>query len=520
MNLINIFDSTLRDGAQGEGISYSVSDKLKIVKVLDELGIQYIEAGNPGSNSKDLEFFEKLKNITLKHSKIVAFGSTRRKNIKISEDNNIEALLSANTECIAIFGKSWDFHVVDIIKTTLDENLEMISDTISYLKQQNKKVFFDAEHFYDGYKENPDYALKTLKAAYNAGADSLVLCDTNGGSFPSEIYSITSEIVNKFDIEIGAHMHNDCGMAVANSVQAVDAGARQVQGTFIGTGERCGNANLSTLIPNFQIKQNYKCIPKESLRNITSTARYMSDLSNITLQNNMPFVGLSAFAHKGGMHVDGISKNSKSFEHVSPNFIGNKRRFLMSEVSGKSSLMSIINKVDNSITKDSKEATLIIDALKSREHKGYQYEAAEASFELEIRKLLGLYKPSFEIKYFKVIEEAFAFKFNSSCMIKIFVNGKEEFTVAEGNGPVNAIDLALRKSLHKFYPNLKNISLKDYKVRVLDGENNTAAKVRVLIESSNGKESWSTVGVSTDIIDASLKALVDSVEFILQKEEI
>lgn len=514
-NVIKIFDSTLRDGAQGEGISFSVSDKLKIVTALDNLGITYIEAGNPGSNIKDLEFFERLKSINLKTSKIVAFGSTRRKNISVEDDKNITSLLEANTSAIAIFGKSWDFHVTDIIKTTLDENLKMINDTIAFFKKNNKEIIYDAEHFFDGYKANPKYALKTLDAAVSAGADTIVLCDTNGGTFPDEIYEITKNVCNAFDVEVGIHCHNDCGMAIANSIMAVNAGTVHVQGTYIGIGERCGNANLSTIIANLQLKMGLNCISQEEIKNLTSTARYVSEICNLQLTQDMPYVGKGAFAHKGGMHIDGVSKASNSFEHISPALIGNKRRFLMSEVSGKSTVLPLIKKVDKTISKDSPEAQKIIDKLKELEHMGYQYEGAEASFELVIRKHLGKYVPPFKIDYFKTIGEhsIIGQDFTSSSIIKVIVDDKEEITAEQGNGPVNALNKSLRKALEIFYPELRTVYLTDYKVRVLDAESATSAKVRVLIESTDGKESWTTVGVSTDIIEASLIALKDSIEY-------
>lgn len=512
---IKIFDSTLRDGAQGEGISFSVSDKLKIVTALDNLGVTYIEAGNPGSNIKDLEFFEGLKSIELKNSKIVAFGSTRRKNISVEEDSNIASLLEANTSAIAIFGKSWDFHVTDIIRTSLDENLKMIYDTIAFLKKKNKEVIFDAEHFFDGYKSNPDYALKALDAAVKAGADAIVLCDTNGGTFPDEIYDITKKVCSSFDVEVGIHCHNDCGVAVSNSIMAVKAGAVHVQGTYIGIGERCGNANLSTIIANLQLKMGLNCIPQGEIKNLTSTARYISEISNLQLIHGMPYVGNGAFAHKGGMHIDGVAKASSSFEHISPELIGNKRRFLMSEVSGKSTVLPLIKKVDKTISKNSPEAQKIIDKLKELEHKGYQYEGAEASFELVIRKHLGKHIAPFKIDYFKTIGEhsIIGQDFTASSIIKVIVDEKEEITAEQGNGPVNALNKSLRKALEVFYPELKEVYLTDYKVRVLDAENATSAKVRVLIESTDGKESWTTVGVSTDIIEASLIALKDSIEY-------
>lgn len=516
MKEIKIFDSTLRDGSQGEGISFSVEDKLKIVKSLDELGISYVEAGNPGSNSKDLEFFKRLKDINLKNTTVVAFGSTRRKGIKADEDQNVIALLNANTSAVAIFGKTWDFHVTDIIRATLDENLEMIKDTISFFKDKGKEVTFDAEHFFDGYKANSEYAILALKAASDAGADYLTLCDTNGGTFPNEIHSITKEVCEKFkDTKIGIHTHNDSELAVANSIMAVEAGATQIQGTFTGFGERCGNANLSAIIPNLQLKKNYRCIPDEQMINLTNTARYISEVSNLSLSNNMAYVGDSAFAHKGGMHIDGVNKASHSFEHVDPELIGNRRRFLMSEVAGRSSIISSIQKVDKTITKDSVEAKEIIDELKSLEHEGYQYEGAESSFELVVRKALGKYTPSFKINDFKTIGEhsILGCENNTSSIIKVTVDGKTEITAEQGNGPVNALDKALRKALEVFYPELKSVYLTDYKVRVLDTENTTNAKVRVIIESTDGNNTWSTVGVSSDIIEASLIALRDSIEY-------
>lgn len=512
---VSIFDSTLRDGAQGEGISFSVEDKLKIVSILDELGVEYIEAGNPGSNIKDLEFFKKMQSITLKTAKLTAFGSTRRKGIKVEDDDNVKALLTAESPAVAIFGKTWDFHVTDIIRTTLDENLEMIRDTIKFFKDNNKEVIFDAEHFYDGYKANPEYAVKALQAAVDGGADCLALCDTNGGTFPDEIFEITKTIFDKFDVSIGVHCHNDSGLAVANSVMAVQAGANHVQGTYIGIGERCGNANLSSIIPNLQIKRNYPCIPEEKLNKLTSTALYMSEVANVHLANGMPFVGKSAFAHKGGMHIDGVNKAPKSFEHITPSLVGNHRTFLMSEVSGRSTILEKIQKVDPSIQKDSSVTKEIMDKLKALENEGYQYEGAESSFELVIRKHLGQYKKPFVLESFKIISEhpVSDRNFGASSIIKILVDDVEEITATQGNGPVNALDKAIHKALEVFYPNLKDVHLVDYKVRVLNSDAATGAKVRVLIESTDGKKTWSNVGVSTDVIEASLLALIDSIDY-------
>ncbi|MCX8131210.1 MAG: citramalate synthase [Clostridia bacterium] len=517
---IFIYDSTLRDGAQAQGISFTVEDKLKIVERLDKLGVSYIEAGNPGSNPKDLEFFDRIKKIEFKNAKVIAFGSTRRVNIAVGEDANVKSLLKADTPAIAIFGKSWDFHVSEVLKTTLDENLKMIYDTINFFKNKGKEVVFDAELFFEGYRSNPEYAIKTLKAAYDAGVDSICLCETTGGSLPSEIYDVTLKVVKEFDIPIGIHCHNDSGMAVANSIMAVQAGATQVQGTINGYGERCGNANLCTLIPNLQQKMGFDCIPEKNVAYITSVARYVSEIANVILDERAPYVGRCAFAHKAGMHSDAVSKNPKTYEHLDPESVGNERTFLMSEVAGRSAVLSTINQVDESITKDSPETRLILEKLKEMEYQGYQYEGAESSFELIIRKVLGRYEPLFELREFKVIvDEPSLEGVNSSAMIKIKVDGQDEITAAEGDGPVNALDRAVRKALERFYPKIKEMKLTDYKVRVLDSDQATAARVRVLIESTDGCEVWTTIGVSTDIIDASWKALVDSIEYKLLKDK-
>lgn len=518
---VALFDSTLRDGAQGEGISFSVEDKLKIVQALDRLGVQYIEAGNPGSNQKDLEFFERMQHIPLKNARLTAFGSTRRKGLTVEADDNVMALLKARTPAVAIFGKTWDFHVTGIIRTTLKENLAMIEETIRFFKNQGKEVIYDAEHFFDGFKANPKYALETLKAAQRGGADCLALCDTNGGCFPDEVRAIVDTLAGKLETPLGIHCHNDCGMAVANSVTAVMAGVRHVQGTYIGIGERCGNANLSTVIGNLQKKLGYQCIPPENVPLMTTTAHYLAEVANVTLEHGMPFVGQSAFAHKGGMHVDGVMKNPLSFEHMDPGVIGNKRVFLMSEVSGRSTLLAKIRKVAPDLSKDNPVAQKLIDVLKAKEHEGYQYEGAESSFELMVLRELGLTKPHFDIRHFRILSEhpAVEADFGASSMIKIRVGDQEELTATQGNGPVNALDKAIRKALEVFYPSLKSVHLVDYKVRVLNSDNATGAKVRVLIESSDGTDSWSCVGVSTDIIEASLIALTDSIEYKLTRDE-
>jgi 2-isopropylmalate synthase len=420
---------------------------------------------------------------------------------------------------VAIFGKSWDFHVTDIIRTSLEENLAMIRETLAFFKEKGKEVIFDAEHFFDGYKSDPAYAMATLRAAVEAGADWVVLCDTNGGSLPTEIAEITQRVVEEIPARIGIHCHNDGGMAVANSIMAVMKGASQIQGTFNGYGERCGNANLCTIIPNLSLKMGYQCL-SASLRELTGVSRYISELANMAHNERAPYVGNSAFAHKGGMHIDGVVKNSQSFEHIDPELVGNKRRFLMSEVSGRSTILSRIQEVEPNITKDSEETQLLIDKLKQLEHEGYQFEGAESSFELLIRRSLGKYKTFFTVKDFKVISEQPWKDLNSaSAMIKVQVDGVEEITAAEGDGPVNALDKALRKALGFFYPQLNRIRLTDYKVRVLNSNGGTAAKVRVHIESTDGKKIWGTVGVSTNIIEASWKALVDSIEYALIHQE-
>lgn len=517
---IKIFDSTLRDGSQGQGISFSLEDKIKIVKVLDEIGVSYIEAGNPGSNPKDMEFFKRIQDIELKNAKIAAFGSTRRSGIKAEDDKNIKNLLEANTDVAVIFGKSWDFQVKDILKTSLDENLKMIHDTVKYVAEKGKEVIFDAEHFFDGYKNNKEYAMQTIMEAKKAGASTVVLCDTNGGTLPSEIKEIVEDVTKQAEINVGIHCHNDIGMAVANSIVAVEAGANHIQGTFIGVGERCGNANLSAIIPTLKLKLNYDVISDENLSRLTNVSRYIAEISNISLRDDSAYVGASAFAHKGGMHIDAVCKNSKSYEHVAPESVGNKRRFLISEVSGKSTIYTEIKKMFPNIKKDSPEVQKITDRLKELEFEGYQFEGAEGTVELIIRKMVGKYKPFFKLNHFKVISEQTSDEgdFTSSVMINVNVDGKEEMSAAAGHGPVNALDKALRKALEIFYPELHKVRLVDYKVRVLDSESATEAKVRVLIESTDGIENWSTVGVSRDVLQASWIALVDSIEYKLIKD--
>ncbi len=516
---IEIFDSTLRDGAQSEGISYSVQDKLNIVKSLDDFGVKYIEAGNPGSNPKDIEFFERVRDIQLKNSVLCAFGSTRRNKLKVEEDDNVMSLLKADTPAVAIFGKSWDLHVHKILRVTLEDNLEMIRDTLKFFKDKGKEVIFDAEHFYDGYKANEQYAIKVLDVAIEAGADVVALCDTNGGTLPLELYGITKKICDKYpNTRISIHCHNDTDCAVANSIMAVEAGVVQVQGTFVGIGERCGNADLSVIIPNLQLKQDYQCVEGD-ITKLTDTVLKLYEISNLVPPNNKPYTGASAFAHKGGMHIDGVDKCSYSFEHVTPESVGNKRRYLMSEMSGRTTVISKIAGVAPDITKCSEEAKTILSRLKELEHEGYQFESADASFELMVLDVLGRFKPHFNMQMYKTSGEHPApdGEMSAFALIKVEVEGNTETSAAVGNGPVNALDQALRKALAVFYPEVKNLYLTDYKVRVLSGDQATASKVRVLIENTDGKEIWTTVGVSTDIIEASWIALVDAIEYYLFK---
>lgn len=527
---ITVLDSTLRDGAQGEGISFSVQDKIHIVQTLDALGIDLIEAGNPDSNPKDLEFFQLAQKLELKHSKLAAFGSTRRKDMKPQEDRQLQSLLAAETENIVVFGKSWDFQVTDILKTSLEDNLAMIEETVQFLAVAGRTVHFDAEHFFAGWNGNKEYALKTLEAAAHGGASSITLCDTKGGSMPLEILSITKEVVafvrdfcrrNSLpQIQIGIHTHNDCGLAVANTLMAVEGGVSLVQGVLLGFGERTGNANLSTVIADLELKSGMKCLPEGKIAELTPTVRRIAEIANISLDNGMPYVGTNAFAHKAGMHIDAVTKNPASYEHVPPESVGNERVFLMSEVAGRSLIIEKIHKFDANITKSSPVVTEIVNKVKQLEHDGYKFEGADGSFELLVRKIIGKYQPFFKLHYYKTMGEQSLYN-GAACsfaQLKIEVDNQIEITAGEGSGPVHALDTALRKALERFYPNVSAIRLTDYKVRVLDSQSATASKVRVLIESSDSTEDWTTVGVSTDIIEASWLALVDSIEYKLIKD--
>jgi 2-isopropylmalate synthase/homocitrate synthase family protein len=519
MKKICILDSTLRDGAQARGISFSVQDKLKVAKILDGLEVGYIEAGNPGSNPKDMQFFELLRQNPLKNAKLTAFGSTRRKLTRPEDDQNLSALLAADTPAVTIFGKSWDVHVREILKAELTENLDMIRDTVAYLKSNGREVIYDAEHFFDGYRENPDYALSTLKAACESGADCLCLCDTNGGTFPDEVYKVTKLVCGRFDVRVGVHTHDDGGMAVANSIMAVSAGATHVQGTLVGFGERCGNANLSTVIANLQLKKLYDCIPERELARLTQTVREVAEIANVSVESNMPYVGSCAFNHKGGMHVDGVMKNSRTFEHVPPSSVGNSRQLLLSEVAGRSTILEKVRLFCPEISRESEEASRIVEMVKEMEHRGYQFEGAEPSFELAVRRILGKEIKFFELEKLNVTDEQYSSSQSKPAYatVKVTVGKRHEITAAEGDGPVNAIDSALRKALEVFYPEIGGIRLTDYKVRVLDSQAATAATVRVMIESTDGHEYWNTVGVAVDIIAASCKALTDAIEYKLYK---
>ncbi len=521
MSKLYIYDTTLRDGAQNKGISFSIEDKIKIARILDGLLVDYIEAGNPSSNPKDQALFEKLSKEPLKHARLAAFGSTRKPDTTADEDAGLKTLLLANTPVVTIFGKAWDMHVTEVLRTSLSENLAMIEDSIRFLKAAGKEVVFDAEHFFDGYKRNKDYALSAIMAAKKAGADTVVLCDTNGSVFPDEVTEIVTAakgVLGK--TALGIHCHNDMDLATANSMAAVLSGAVQVQGTMNGFGERCGNANLCVLMPNLQLKRGYNCILPENLAKLKSAANQIYELANLSPERKMPYIGSHAFAHKGGMHIDAVQKNPETFEHINPELVGNRRKFLLSEMSGRSSVMSAIHKVDESIDRDSKEAVDILNEVKNLELAGYQFEGADGSFKLLVQKKLGKYTPFFTLDQFQVITHAPKdAPCVSTALIKITSGGVSEITAAEGDGPVNALDKALRKALGRFYPCLAEMRLVDFKVRILDGNDATAALTRVLIESSDGTENWTTIGVSRDIIQASWKALVDSVEYMLDKNE-
>ncbi|MBF0458443.1 MAG: citramalate synthase [Nitrospirae bacterium] len=523
MGFIEIYDTTLRDGTQAEDISLTLEDKLLITERLDAFGIHFIEGGMPGSNPKDAEYFRQIKTMKLKTAVIAAFGSTHRPGVRAEDDNNLRALVEAGTPCVTIFGKTWDFHVKHALGIENDENLRIIHDSFKFLKSNVGRVFFDAEHFFQGYINNPGYAIECLKAAVDGGADCLVLCDTNGGCLPEQIHKITAEVIRAVVAPIGIHAHNDSDCAVANSLEAVRAGAIAVQGTINGIGERCGNANLCSIIPNLQLKMGYRCLAGSAdLTQLRDVSRYVTEIANMPHFKRQPYVGDSAFAHKGGMHVSAIIKHSSTYEHIEPALVGNSQRILLSDLAGKSTLQRKAEELGIDMGKKSK-AKKILDMLKDLENQGYQFEGAEASFELMIKKETGQYKKAFEFLGFQLMTQkscSESASTNTAIIKLILPDGEVVHTAAEGNGPVNALDNALRKALERYYPALKDVSLHDYKVRVLSGGAGTSSGVRVLIESGDHSSRWGTVGVSPNVIEASWHALVDSIEYKLHKDKL
>lgn len=516
---IEIFDTTLRDGAQARGINYSVPDKLHMLTLLDRLGIDYIEAGNPASNPKERQFFEEAAKVKLFNAKLAAFGSTKRKDTKVSEDPGMEALLGAGTKVVTIFGKAWELHATDVLGVTLDENLKMIYESIKYLKDNEKEVIFDAEHFFDGYTANRDYSLKVLKTACEAGADTIVLCDTNGGAMQGLVGKAVKDVLGTVSVKLGVHIHNDTELAVANSIIAVQLGASHVQGTLLGYGERCGNARLSSIIPDLQLKLGYDCIG-ENIKDLYEISREAADITNVSFDETLPYVGRNAFAHKGGMHIDALRKSEGSFEHIEPSAVGNSREFLLSEVAGKSALAEKLQGDFPEIAQDREKVARLMEKLKELESEGLSFEGAESSFRIFVMKELGIHEPKFSLIHFKVSDEpSYENTFGVYAVVKVNVDGTTRMAAAEGNGPVHALDKALREALGQFFPRLNNITLTDYKVRVLNTNAATAAKVRVVIESSDGINYWRTMGVSTDVIEASLYALIDSIDHILLEED-
>ncbi|MEG4351087.1 citramalate synthase [Microcoleus sp. LAD1_D3] len=519
-NRLWIYDTTLRDGAQCEGLCLSLEDKLRIARQLDSLGIPFIEGGWPGANPKDVQFFWRLKEQPLTQAEVVAFCSTRRPGTTAANDEMLQAILSAGTRWVTLFGKSWDLHVIESLKTTLEENLAMIRDTIEYLRSQGRRVIYDAEHWFDGYNHNRDYAIKTLEVAADAGAEWLVLCDTNGGTLPNEVSQVVCDVLKALgtnrekSIQLGIHTHNDSGVAVANALAAVREGVTMVQGTINGYGERCGNANLCSLIPNFQLKLGYNCIQDEQLVRLTQVSRSISEIVNLAPDDHAPFVGLSAFAHKGGIHVSAVEKNPLTYEHLEPEKIGNRRRIVISDQAGLSNVLAKARTFGMDLDRKNPACRQILEKLKDLESQGYQFEGAEASFELLMREALGKRKHLFEIKGFQVhCDKGREETVNSLATVKVTVNGQDILECAEGNGPVSALDAALRKALRNFYPAITDFNLTDYKVRILDGCAGTSAKTRVLVEFSNGQDRWTTVGVSGNILDASYQAVVEGLEY-------
>ncbi|MDF1810667.1 MAG: citramalate synthase [Verrucomicrobiales bacterium] len=514
---VKLYDTTLRDGTQGEGVNFSSLDKIRIAQKLDEFGMHYIEGGWPGSNPKDVSFFERAADLEWEHAKITAFGSTRRKDTAVEEDPQVQTLLDAKTPAVTFFGKTWLLHVTEVLTTTAEENAAMIRDTTRYLKENGREVIYDAEHFFDGFKDSKDYALETLFAAKEGGADWLVLCDTNGGTMPHEVSEITREVVEKLGIPVGIHTHDDTGVGVANALASIRGGATQVQGTINGYGERVGNCNLTTVIPNLQLKMGRPVVDDISM--LTDVSHFVDELANCAHNIRAPYVGATAFAHKGGMHVNAVQKVAHSFEHIRPETVGNKQRILVSELSGGSNILMKAEELGITLEKGSPEVREILEHVKQQEEKGYEYEAAEASLQLLIEKHLDPKKKFFTLREYHCTFRRDGERSYDTCSatVKLEVNGEKEYTVAEGDGPVNALDAALRKALRTAYPEIKQMELCDYKVRIIDGKSGTAARTRVLIESTDGKDTWDTVGVSSNIIQASWRALVDSVEYYLAR---
>jgi len=517
MSRVAIYDTTLRDGSQGEGVNFSLQDKLLLTRKFDELGIDFIEGGYPLSNPKDFEYFQAVRELTLKHAKVVAFGMTRRKNAPPETDTCLKALLDARTAVVTIVGKTWDFHVTQVLGTTLEENLRMIADSVSHCRSQGREVFYDAEHFFDGFRANPGYALKTLKAAAEAGATVVILCDTNGGTMPERVAEVVAEVKGSVSCEVGIHCHNDCELAVANTLAAVRAGATQVQGTMNGIGERCGNVDLVSVIANLALKYGRDVLVPGSLPKLTEASRYVYEIANMNFRSGQPFVGTSAFAHKGGMHTHAVAKDPATYEHITPDAVGNERRILVSELSGQSTILAKTTKYQ--LTHDKALMGKILNEVQNLENAGYEFEAAEASFDLLVKKAAGLYQPWFERLAYRVNIEADAVGTPiTEATVKLRVGDLLQHTASEGDGPVNALDGALRKALTPSYPRLKELHLVDYKVRVVNPKEGTAARVRVVIESRDGTDVWGTVGVSENVVEASWLALADSIEFKLFKD--
>lgn len=518
MTRIFIYDTTLRDGSQGEGVNFSLRDKLMLTRRLDEIGVDFIEGGYPLSNPKDYEFFQEAKKLDLKHAKIASFGMTRRKGVHPKEDTCLKALLDSETPIVTIVGKTWDLHVEEILGTTLDENLAMIADSVAYCRQNGREVFYDAEHFFDGYKNNPEYAIKTLKAAQDAGAQVLILCDTNGGALPEDIARITQKVKTEVNVELGIHCHNDSDVAVANSLAAIAQGATQVQGTINGIGERCGNADLISIIANLTLKQGHEALNPDALTRLTEVSRYVYETANMNFRDNQPFVGVSAFAHKGGMHTHAVARCTSSYEHINPERVGNERRILLSELSGHATILA--KSTSQTVQQDKGLRTEILTRIQDLENEGYEFEAAEASFEMLVRKLTNNWKPHFERLSWRVnIETMESGTPLTEATVKVRVGEQIRHTVSEGDGPVNALDGALRKALLADYPRLDEMHLADYKVRVVNARAETAARVRVVIEWRDRQDVWGTVGVSENIVEASWIALMDSFEYKLCKDE-